>query len=154
MDLTGKGSSNEFGLLPVGWYSAVVTKAEIKPTKDGTGKYINTAFTIVGPEYAGRIVFHMYNLENKNPKAVEIAEQQMANTLLSIGYKEDKLKDLTIEGLPGMIINKPVGIRLKVQADTTGQYEDKNVVIAYKSSASASTPDVAGPTITTSDIPF
>lgn len=153
MDLSGKGKS-EFGVLPAGWYQACITKAEIRPTKDGTGKYINTTFTITGHEYSGRMVFHMYNLENKNPKAVEIAEQQVASALIEIGYKDEKLRAITLEEIPGMLINKSVGIKLKIQVDTSGVYGDKNVVVGYKQVSGTVETAASGPVITTADIPF
>lgn len=152
MDLFGKGKK-EFGVLPVGWYQAVVTKSEIRQTNDKTGRYINASYTIVGADYTGRIVFQMYNLENKNPKAVEIAEQQMASVLVEMGYKDEDLKGLTMENIPPMIANKEVGIRLKIQVDPSGKYEDKNVIVGYRQ-CSNSIGLASLPKITTEQIPF
>lgn len=152
MDLSGKGKS-EFGVLPAGWYQAVVTKSEIRQTNDRTGRYINASYTIVGADYTGRIVFQMYNLENKNPKAVEIAEQQMASVLVEMGYKDEDLKALTMENIPPMLANKEVGIRLKIQVDPSGRYEDKNVIVGYRQ-CSNSIGSAALPNITTEELPF
>lgn len=59
---------------PAGWYICMATASEMKPTKDGTGQFLEFEFTILAPqEYAGQKFFDRLNLVNSNPVAVEIA---------------------------------------------------------------------------------
>ncbi len=59
---------------PAGWYICMATASEMKPTKDGTGQFLEFEFTILAPqEYAGQKFFDRLNLVNTNPVAVEIA---------------------------------------------------------------------------------
>ena len=44
-------SEQSYDLLPPGWYSASITKAELKATKDGTGQYIAIRYDITGRVY-------------------------------------------------------------------------------------------------------
>jgi len=64
---------------PAGWYICMATASEMKPTKDGTGQYLEFEFTILAPqEYAGQKFFDRLNLVNSNPVAVEIAYKTLS----------------------------------------------------------------------------
>ena len=63
---------------PVGDYKAVITESEVKETKAGDGQYLNLRIEIIEGEYQGRIIFVILNLWNPNPKAVEIANRELA----------------------------------------------------------------------------
>ena len=49
--------NGDFAPLPDGWYTAVINKADLKPTKDASGKYIAIRYDIVAPSHQGRVVF-------------------------------------------------------------------------------------------------
>jgi hypothetical protein len=123
-----------FEPMPAGWYLAIITNLEFKPTKANNGEYLSAEFTITDAEYTGRKVFHMYNLINSNQKAVEIAMQQMKSLLIETGCDESRLKTLSKESLISLLHNKKVGIRLKIEVDKSGTYADKNVIVSYKGS--------------------
>lgn len=64
---------------PAGWYPCMMTASEMKPTKDGTGAYLECEFTILAPaEYADQKFFDRLNLQNNNPQAVEIAYKTLS----------------------------------------------------------------------------
>lgn len=128
----GEVTASSFDALPAGNYAAVISNLEFKSTKDNTGEYLSAEFTVSGQEFNGRKIFHMYNLMNKNPKAVEIAMQQMKSLLIETGCDENALGSITKQQLIDLLFNKQVGIKLKIQVDPTGQYDDKNVVVGYK----------------------
>ena len=48
-----------FELLPVGWYTAMITGSEMKATKAGDGEYLNLTIQIVEGEYEGRLVWEI-----------------------------------------------------------------------------------------------
>lgn len=119
-----------FEPLPAGWYQACITDAIYKPTKANNGEYLSVTFTVTGTEYTGRKIFSMYNLVNANPTAVKIALQQMKSLLIETGCDETMLNSVSKEQLIQLIMNKEVGIRLKVEISE--QYGDKNVIVGYK----------------------
>ena len=79
-----QGTSN-FDPLPPGWYSGVITGAELKNTKNGTGQYISIKYQVTAPIHQGRVVFGNINIKNANPKAEEIGRQQLGEIMRAIG---------------------------------------------------------------------
>lgn len=59
--------------IPTGIYDVMITKSEQKPTKSGTGSYIELEMTVQGGEFSGRKVFDRLNTNNPNETAVTIA---------------------------------------------------------------------------------
>lgn len=64
--------------IPTGMYPVVITGSQEKPTKAGTGSYIEFEMQIqnhpsVDPAYHGRKVFDRLNINNPNQQAVDIA---------------------------------------------------------------------------------
>lgn len=64
--------------LPAGKYLAVITESETKPTKSGTGSYLQLTFEIIEGEHKGRLLWARLNLDNPNPKAVQIARAELS----------------------------------------------------------------------------
>lgn len=80
----------------------------------------------MGETATGRVLWHNFNVENKNPKAVEIGLQQLKGFLLAAGNESDEVKDVReLEGLSATA-------HVKIQADPTGVYGDKNVISYFK----------------------
>jgi hypothetical protein len=63
-----------FEAIPAGKYLAAITDSEMKPTKNGSGSYLQLTFTILEGEYKGRVVWARLNLVNPNQTAVKIAQ--------------------------------------------------------------------------------
>lgn len=59
--------------IPSGNYPVIITRTEEKPTKSGSGSYIEIEMTVQGGEFAGRKVFDRLNIRNPNQTAVDIA---------------------------------------------------------------------------------
>lgn len=76
---------DDFTPIPVGDYKAVITESEVKETKAGDGQYLNLRVEIIEGEYQGRIIFVILNLWNPNPKAVEIANRELATIVAAVG---------------------------------------------------------------------
>lgn len=85
---------NSFDMIPNGWYRQVVEKAELKPTKAGTGSYISLQVRIQGQvdtgEHANRVVFGNINYTNPNPEAQEIGQRQLSALCHAIGVMDLK----------------------------------------------------------------
>ena len=46
-----------FSVLPQASYNVVVDEVSIKPTKAGTGEYVNMKLKVIAGEYEGRSIF-------------------------------------------------------------------------------------------------
>ena len=76
---------DDFSPIPVGDYKAVITESEILTTKKQDGQYLKLRIEIIEGEYAGRLIFVNLNLWNPNPKAVEIANRELATIVAAVG---------------------------------------------------------------------
>ena len=94
--------------LPNGWYTAMITASEMKPTNDGQGQYLKLEFTVCEGAHQNRKVYTNLNLVNHNPMAVEIAYRQLSAICHSVGH-------LRIQNDTNEIHGKPMAIRVKVE---------------------------------------
>jgi hypothetical protein len=115
------GNSGNYEALPAGWYTATINGAEVKQTKNGTGRYIAVRYDITGPSYQGRVIFSNLNIENANPKAEEIGRQQLRSLMEAIGLA--KLAD-TDQLLGG-------NLKIKLKIEKSEEYGDRNQVAAF-----------------------
>jgi len=72
--------SADFETLPAGKYEAVITESEMKPTKAGTGHYLQLTFQIIEGEFKNRFLWARLNLDNPNATAVQIARAELSAT--------------------------------------------------------------------------
>lgn len=112
--------------MPPAWYNAKVTDMTLTPTKDhavSKSEYWKTEFTILDGKFAGRKVWTNYNVKNTNPKAVEIAYEQLS----ALCHAVDRIDIENTEELYGL----PLQIKLSLSA-ATAEYDAKNEVKGYK----------------------
>lgn len=121
-------SEQSYELLPPGWYSASITKADLKATKDGAGQYIAIRYDITGPSHQGRVVFGNLNIKNRSVKAEEIGRQQLGELMRAIGLARVQDTDQLIGG--------QLQIKVAIQEGSNG-YEPRNEVKGYKAMAGA-----------------
>ena len=130
-----------YGTIPAGWYSVSLTKAEVKPTRAGTGEYINMMCTITGPTHQGRTVWGRINIRNPNPKAEEIGLQQLGELLRATGIAQ--LSDTD------QLIRKELSIKIIIKEDDQGE---NNEVKGFKALQGGTIPSIkpaAAPTTAT-----
>jgi hypothetical protein len=114
---------SDFAPIPEGEYTMEVKAAEIKPTKAGDGEYINIQTVVLGPSFAGRVVFTIVNIKNKNETAEAIGLRQLKELRTACGIAV--LRD-TDELLGRCFIGK-------VKIQKSSEYGDKNTVTSFKS---------------------
>ena len=124
--------STSFDPLPAGWYEAFISNSEMKPTKSGSGKYLQLELEVMGPSHPGRKVWDRLNLVNPNDQAVQIALATLSSICRAVGV-------LTPSD-SAELHNKPLMIKLSVSKDE--QYGDRNEVKAYDKKSNL---HVAGP---------
>lgn len=120
-----------FEPIPAGWYTAMVTDSEFKPTKNGQGEYLQLRLDIIKGEYEGRVIFDRLNLNNPNQTAVEIAQRQLSSICRAVGIMtptdSSELHD------------KPLKVKVSIRPAGNG-YEASNEVKAYDAADGASAP--------------
>ena len=91
-------SERSYDLLPEGWYDATVTKAEVNPTKAGTGTKIDVRYDITGPTQQGRVIFASLNIRNPSVEAERIGREQLGELMRAIGLARVQDSDELIGG--------------------------------------------------------
>ena len=79
-----------FEPIPAGKYLAVITESEMKPTKAGTGSYLQLTFQVIEGEYQNRVLWARLNLDNPNATAVEIARAELSAICRAVGVLAPK----------------------------------------------------------------
>ena len=128
--------SQSYDLLPSGWYTAIITEAELKATKAGTGEYIKVRYDITGPSGQGRVVFGNFNIKNPNPKAEEIGRQQLGDLMRALGLSAVHDTD--------QLINGHLSIKVDIRP-ASGEYGAQNEVKGWKSNTASLPPQPGKP---------
>jgi hypothetical protein len=71
--------------IPAGTYLCVISDTTEKQTKRGDASYAEFTFDVVEGEHKGRKIWDRLNLNNPNPKTVEIAMQQLRRISMAVG---------------------------------------------------------------------
>jgi len=101
-------------LVKLDWYPVIIIDADLKPTKDGTGKRIAVTFQIVqsGP-YMNKQIFGGYNVVNKSAEAQKIGQRQFSDLCKACGLQQE-----TLEGT-APLKNKKLLLRVGPNKDET-----------------------------------
>lgn len=132
-------------LVPDGTYSVQIEKAEEKKTKDGTGSYVNITLNILGPTQAGRKLFTLFNIENKNPMAAQIGLGQLKQMVSAAGL------DISNTRTPDSLLNAIFDVKVGNKVDNFGE---KNVIKKYSPSTLNALPKGATKHDDSSAVPF
>jgi hypothetical protein len=111
-----------FDPLPAGKYPAVCVDSEEKPTKAGTGSYIQFTFEVLDGEYKGRRLWARLNLNNPSQTAVDIARTELSALCRAVGVKQ--LKDTA------QLHDIPLVLKVAAKKDADG--EVRNEVKGYE----------------------
>lgn len=121
--------SNDFEVLPEGWYSARITQAEVRETRDKTGRYISVRYDVTGPTHQGRVVWNNLNYSNPNPQTEQFARRDLLKIIAAIGLSSITDSDELIGG--------ECEIKLKIK---TSDYGTKNEVREWRAREGSSAP--------------
>lgn len=91
-----------FEPIPAGKYVAVITESELKPTKVGTGYYLQLTFQIQEGDYKNRILWSRLNIDNPNSTAVQIARSELSAICRAVGVMAPK-DSVELHNLPLVI---------------------------------------------------
>lgn len=120
--------------LPAGWYKAVFTASEEKPTKAQTGSYLQLTAEVIEGEHHGRKIIERLNLNNPNSTAVEIAQRTLSGICRAIGVMTPRdSSDLH---------DKPFMVKVAVKPGS-GDYGPNNEIKSYEGVRVGSAPAAA-----------
>lgn len=119
--------SQDFSPIPVGEYVVQIVDSDTKPTKRGDGHRLEMTFEVTDGQYKGRKVWQGYNVDNPNPKAVEIAQREIRSIREATGQ---------LGAMDSQEFHyKPMLVRVDIE-ESAG-YSPKNVIKSYKALAGA-----------------
>src|SRR5262245_62104508 len=79
-----------FDPIPAGKYLAVITDSVLKPTKSGSGNFLELTFQIIEGEHKDRLAWSRLNLENANATAVKMARAELSAICRAVGVMSPK----------------------------------------------------------------
>lgn len=115
--------SESFEPIPAGWYDTSITKCDLKPTKDGQGRYLALELTVLGPTHQNRRIFTNVNVNNKNSSEAERIGQQQLRKIMVAGNLTELADDSQLVGVR-------VSVRTTIKHDK--EYGDKNEVKDFR----------------------
>jgi hypothetical protein len=104
--------ASSFDPIPAGKYLAAITESEMKPTKAGTGHYLQLTFQVLDGPHKGRLLWARLNLDNPNAQAVEIAQAELSAICRAVGVMAPR-DSAELHNLPLVI-----AVRCKKRTDT------------------------------------
>lgn len=120
-----------FEPIPEGDYTAVIATSENKPTKEGTGSYLELVFQVVDGNHKGRQLWSRLNLDNPNARAVQMAQAELSAICRAVGVMTPQ-DSLELHNLP-MVIS----VKCRKRADTG---EMTNEIRGYKKIGAVAVP--------------
>ena len=122
--------------IPAGKYAAAISASEMKPTKNGSGQYLELEYQVLDGEHKGRKVWSRHNLQHPNVQTVQIARGELSSICRAVGVMAPK-DSAELHNLP-----MTVTVKLKKRDDNG---EMTNEVTAWaKKDAAAGVPQQAG----------
>lgn len=91
-----------FEPVPAGKYLAVIIDSEMKPTRNGSGHYLELTFEIIEGDYKNRKVWARLNLENPNPQTVQIARADLSAICRAVNVPQPR-DSVELHNLPLVI---------------------------------------------------
>lgn len=125
--------TTDFDPLPADKYLAVITESEMKPTKAGTGSYLQLTFEVLDGQFKGRKVWARLNLANSNETAVKIAQAELSAICRAVGVLAPN-DSVELHNLPLVIT-----VKCKKRPDT-GEITNEVKGYAKKDAPQASAP--------------
>lgn len=113
-DASAVDPQSAFELIPAGKYLALISESEMKPTKTGSGQYLQFTFVILdnGP-YSGRRLWARLNLQNSNRTAEDIAQRELSAICRAVDVLRPQdsadLHNIPLAIIVGMERNKDTG---------------------------------------------
>jgi hypothetical protein len=112
---------NTWSLIPPGEYVAQMIEAEVSPTKKGDGTVLRLVWKILEGDYENRQVWDYVTYRHPSEQAQSIGRKKIKDMCVAMDIQE-AVQDAAV------FLYKPAKIRVAIERDKDGVYEDKNKV--------------------------
>jgi hypothetical protein len=126
--------ASDFDPIPAGKYVAAIIASEMKPTKAGTGQFLELTFQVLEGDYKNRLLWTRLNLDNPNATAVQIARAELSAICRAVGVMAPN-DSAELHDLP-LVIN----VRCK-RRDDTGDIVNEIKGFSQKESSAQQKPE-------------
>ena len=144
---------DSFEAIPAGTYEAVITDSEMKPTKSGTGSYLEITVEIISGEFQGRKVWARLNLANQNVKAVEIARRELSSICRAVNVMNPG-DSAELHNIPFLVVVKKVKRDDDTYTNEIGGWKNKSESAPQTAAAPATPVQAAQTTATQGKAPW
>jgi Protein of unknown function (DUF669) len=120
--------------LPVGEYSASVVEIGVMQPQSGDGYYIAITWKIDEGEYDGRQVWQRITFVHSSGQAQGIGRKQFKDLTVACGIADEPIEDVQV------FLFKRAKIKVGVERDKAGVYDDKNKVMRIQPLAEVTPP--------------
>lgn len=118
--------------LPEGTYQVVIADCKEKPTKDGTGKYLEIAMQVIAGDHANRKAWDRINLRNKSQQAESIGRAQLSAFCRATGVMQPKSTS--------DFLGKTASVKIGLEKDDKGVIRNKVNGWVYDAAAPSTAP--------------
>jgi hypothetical protein len=122
--------STAYEALPQGDYEVMIVDSNMEGNKAGTGQFLKLQLQVISGPRTNAVLFVRLNLDNPNPKAVEIAQRDLSAICHAVGVLQ--VTD------SAQLHNRPFIAKVTVKDDP--QYGLSNEVKGYKPMGQAQQP--------------
>jgi hypothetical protein len=112
---------NSWDLLPDGEYTAQIVEAAVVQPKSGDGFHIALTWKISEGEFESRQIWQRITFLHSSEQAQIIGRKSLKDLCAALGVTEH-VEDVAV------FLFKPARIRVGIERDKSGQYDDKNKV--------------------------
>jgi len=128
--------SSTFDPVPPGEYVAQIIEAEIRQPRSGDGYALNLTWQILEGAHEGRQIWQWISYVHSGEQTQSIARKTLKNLCDAIGWTQ-VVHDASV------FLHKPCRIRVKVETDKSGNYDDQNKITRIKPLSSSPDPAAA-----------
>jgi hypothetical protein len=111
--------------IPAGEYTAEIIEATITQPKSGNGHMLALIWKILDDGFESRQIFKQLCYQHSNPTTQDIARRMLKDICVALEINE-QVTD------PEIFKFKPARVRVGVEIDKYGQYDDKNKIKRVK----------------------
>jgi hypothetical protein len=116
---------SHFDLIPAGSYVAEIIETEIAQPRSGDGHMLKLTWKIREGDYEGRQLWQTLCYRHSNAQAETIARRMLKDLCVALDINE-QVSD------PEIFKYKPARVRVSIESDKTGQYDDQNRIRRVK----------------------
>jgi hypothetical protein len=113
---------NSWDLLPIDEYAAAIIEIAVAQPKSGDGYYVAVTWKIDEGDYEGRQVWQRITFLHSSEQAQTIGRKQLKDLCNATGLGGEHVEDVEV------FLFKRAKIKVGIERDKDGIYDDKNVV--------------------------